>query len=54
MDVKTSVWVQEINLPPISRWEGEEKVITVVGDPKIHLKTKNFQVTKLVEIKKFK
>lgn len=43
VDVKTSVWVQGINLPSISRWERKKKkVITVVGDPKIHLKTKNF------------
>lgn len=43
VDVKTSVWVQGINLPSISRWEGKKKkVITVVGDPKIHLKIKKF------------
>lgn len=43
VDVKTRVRVQGISLPSISRWEGKnQKVITVLGDPKIHLKTKNF------------
>lgn len=25
VDVKTSVWVQGINLPPVSRWEGKKR-----------------------------